>query len=316
MTATPPPPDIAELLAQAASRRPLSAGSLIVTLFGDAILPRGGVLGLTDLTRLLEPFGLNSGQIRTALSRLVTDGWLERHRDGRRSAYQLAAARMDEFQGAMHLVYHAHERTQDGFEQFVLVDSDPAVRARKRDELVAHGFGVLAPNVLIRPKWHRQSPSEPFTAKLFRGEDGLVAFRLNSHGSGVADFRAIGAIAWPLPEIAAAYRECLDALAPITAATATPARLDDEQAFRARILAIHAFRRACLKDPLLPTSLLSHDWPGFEARTRTIRIYRRTLAASERWLDTAVDGLPQQSQDAQARFGTTEMLHEWLQTWK
>lgn len=316
MTARSSEIDVDGLLAQAASWRPLSAGSLIVTLFGDAIMPRGGVIGLSDLTRLLGPFGLNSGQIRTAVSRLVADGWLERSRDGRHSAYRVAALRRDEFEGAMSLVYHAHERDFDCFEQLVLVESDPAQRARLREELLASGFGQLAPNVLIRPHWHPRHLGERSAGRLFRGESGRVRFALRPAGADTADFRAIGAIAWPLPEIATAYRACLEALAPVTAATGDPARLDDEQAFRARILAIHAFRRACIKDPLLPESLLPHDWPGFEARTRTIRIYRRTLGASERWLDATVEGLPPQSRDAQARFGTTEMLHEWLRTWK
>ena len=316
MTARRSEIDVAHLLAQAASRRPLSAGSLVITLFGDAIMPRGGVIGLSHLTRLLEPFGLNSGQIRTAVSRLVADGWLERNRDGRHSAYRVAPMRREEFEDAMSLVYHAHERDFDGFEQIVLVEADPAQRARLRDELLAGGFGQLAPNVLIRPQWHPRHVGEGTTGRLFQGEGGRVHFALRSAGSDTADFRAIGAIAWPLPEIAAVYRDCLEALAPITAATADPARLDDEQALRARILAIHAFRRACLTDPLLPGSLLPHDWLGFEARTRTIRIYRRTLAASERWLDATVVGLEPQHREARTRFGDTKTLHEWLQLWK
>ncbi|HET6519065.1 MAG TPA: hypothetical protein VFG47_04520, partial [Geminicoccaceae bacterium] len=57
-------------------RQPVRAGSLIVTVYGDAIAPRGGTVSLASLTRLLQAFGLSAGLVRTAVSRLAADGWL------------------------------------------------------------------------------------------------------------------------------------------------------------------------------------------------------------------------------------------------
>ncbi|MBM3340433.1 MAG: phenylacetic acid degradation operon negative regulatory protein PaaX, partial [Betaproteobacteria bacterium] len=37
----------------------MQASSLIVTIFGDAVLPRGGQVWLGSLIRLLEPMQLN-----------------------------------------------------------------------------------------------------------------------------------------------------------------------------------------------------------------------------------------------------------------
>ena len=62
-------------------------------------------------------------------------------------------------------------------------------------------------------------------------------------------------------------------------------RLSDADAFTARILLIHHYRRVVLRDPLLPTALLPRDWPGRAARQLCGEIYRGLLPASEQWLD-------------------------------
>ena len=82
-------------------RRPLRAGSLIVTVFGDAIVPRGGSLWLGALLDIMALFGSEAGLVRTALSRLVQDGLFERSRAGKNSYYRLSP------QGAPAVVRHA-----------------------------------------------------------------------------------------------------------------------------------------------------------------------------------------------------------------
>ena len=55
---------IDDLLHDFTGRRPVRTGSLIITIFGDAILPRGGAVLLADLIQLLEAFSLNGSQVR------------------------------------------------------------------------------------------------------------------------------------------------------------------------------------------------------------------------------------------------------------
>jgi phenylacetic acid degradation operon negative regulatory protein len=61
--------------------------------------------------------------------------------------------------------------------------------------------------------------------------------------------------------------------------------LSDADAFTARILLIHHYRRVVLRDPLLPMALLPTDWPGLAARELCGEIYRGLIPASEQWLD-------------------------------
>jgi phenylacetic acid degradation operon negative regulatory protein len=84
-------------------------------------------------------------------------------------------------------------------------------------------------------------------------------------------------------------------------------RLSEADAFTARILLIHHYRRVVLRDPLLPMPLLPRDWPGRAARTLCGEIYRALLPASEQWLDrhgTNENGpLPKAIPELGRRFG-------------
>ena len=46
------------LVARFRRQRPLRGGSLLVTILGDAIAPRGGTIALGSLIELARPFGI------------------------------------------------------------------------------------------------------------------------------------------------------------------------------------------------------------------------------------------------------------------
>ena len=84
------------------------------------------------------------------------------------------------------------------------------------------------------------------------------------------------------------------------------APLTDAEAFTARILLIHHYRRVVLRDPLLPSALLPGDWPGRAARKLCGEIYRGLLPASEQWLDRHASNengvLPKAEEELARRF--------------
>ena len=69
----------------------LSAWSLIVSFLGDAIGPRGGVVSASTVQSVMGRLGIGHGAVRTAISRLSADGWIERTREGRNGFYRLSA---------------------------------------------------------------------------------------------------------------------------------------------------------------------------------------------------------------------------------
>ena len=92
---TPNRPAVAarNLVKRFGNQRPLRAGSLIVTIFGDSIMPRGGAISLGSLIQLAAPFGLNERLVRTATARLAHEGWVQARRVGKLSEYRLSGAR-------------------------------------------------------------------------------------------------------------------------------------------------------------------------------------------------------------------------------
>ena len=67
----------------------LSGTSLIMTVFGDCIFHRGGIISLASLIQLMDVFGLNERSVRTAVFRLVQNGWLVSEKIGRTSYYRI-----------------------------------------------------------------------------------------------------------------------------------------------------------------------------------------------------------------------------------
>ena len=77
------------LVARFRRQRPLRGGSLLITIFGDAIAPRGGVIALGSLIELARPFGITDRHVRTAIGRLANEQWVSSQRSGRVSFYRL-----------------------------------------------------------------------------------------------------------------------------------------------------------------------------------------------------------------------------------
>ena len=89
---------------------------------------------------------------------------------------------------------------------------------------------------------------------------------------------------WPLDRTADAYLKFTKAFEPLRSWIGRRAGLSELEAFTARILLIHHYRRVILRDPLLPLALLPRTWPGNAARELCGEIYRSVLPASEQWL--------------------------------
>ena len=100
-------PSPGELAAALGTPVRLKTWSLIVTFFGDAILPRGGLISAISLGQVMEVIGVEPGAVRTAVSRLASDGWIERERNGRASFYRMAEFREVAFKEAAKRIYGA-----------------------------------------------------------------------------------------------------------------------------------------------------------------------------------------------------------------
>jgi len=263
---------VAALLDRFQASRPVRAWSLIITLYGDAIVPRGGSLWLGSLAGIMARFGIDAGHVRTATSRLVADGWLERERIGRNSYYRLSEREQASFAAATQRIYFGAKRHFDGRLRLAILGPEIADRAAMRPLLEREGFAVLAPGVYVA-----LADASPDVAAL----GGIFLITADPGAGG----QAIAAAAFKLAPLAAAYRDFLIRFAAVDRWLASQPAPTPTDALVARVLLVHEFRRIVLRDPMLPAALLPPDWPGPDCRALAARIYRRLVPASEIFLD-------------------------------
>jgi len=252
-------------------REPSRTGSIVITVFGDAIVPRGGSVWLGTLLEFFKALDIDGGVVRTAVSRLASDGWLERNRVGRNSFYRLAATGRHTFDIATRHIYGPPPQDWTGrFELLLIGNADD--RDASREALRSAGFGSPLPGVWVAPS------GVPIPDEASR------AIRLEVSAEDDSGRRLL-ADSWPLENIADAYLKFMKTFEPLRSWITRRAPLANGDAFAARILLIHHYRRVVLRDPLLPLALLPKDWPGRAARALCGEIYRAILPASEQWLD-------------------------------
>ncbi len=102
-------------------REPSRTGSIVITVFGDAIVPRGGSVWLGTLLEFFGAIDIDSSVVRTAMSRLAADGWLERERIGRNSFYRLANKGRQTFEAATRQIYDPPQSGWTGRFELLLI---------------------------------------------------------------------------------------------------------------------------------------------------------------------------------------------------
>ena len=259
----------------------MHARSALFDLYGDHLRSRGGRAPVAALVRLLAPLGITAPAVRTAVSRMVRQAWLEPVRLPEGPGYGLtarAARRLDEAAGR---VYRTQLGEWDG-RWHVLVVSRPASRAareRLRAGLTFLGYGALDDTTWVGV---RDSPEiEPLLA----GE-GVAAERFL--GEHLGDSRAMIHRLWDLDALAAAYlRWTAEARSLVEDAGES-----DEEAFAVRSALVHGWRKFLFTDPGLPRTLLPDDWPGDAAAALFDAQARRLAPAANRFVDACLAPAP------------------------
>ena len=272
---------------------PSRTWSVIVTVYGDAIVPRGGSVWLGTLVSFFAALDIGDGVVRTAMSRLAADGWLERTRIGRNSFYHLTEKGRTTFRQATEHIYGAQAQPWNGRFELLLLGS-AREREGARSALATAGFGAAAPGLWVAPA----GTAIPSAA-------AATALHLDA-GCDLGTARTLAQRCWPLEQTARAYARFSSVFEPLAAALDAKDPISELDAFVARILLVHEYRRIILRDPILPTELLPAGWPGADARALCARLYHRLLPVSERWLDdhgqTESGKLPPPGPELFARF--------------
>ena len=269
---------------------PLNPRSLLFTLYGDYVHPLGpasGEVTAAALVRAATELGVTANALRSALTRMTREGWLEPNRAPKRHpTYRLSRKGRDLIDEGTARIYGRHRPTWDG--RWLLVSySIPEDRRGERDRLrqglTFLGFGSLGNGIFVSPHDLRAQATE----LIHRA--GAEADVTMHHGTleWPDDPQSVVASAWDLEALRPAYADFVQR----TTAATPPQAQSDAEAFRRRFLLTHEFRRFQFADPDLPDALLPTGWIGITARERFLQLNAELKAPAERhWERIAQSG--------------------------
>ena len=296
-----------QLVSDFSSRPTVRAGSLIVSIFGDAILPRGGTVWIGSLIRALADFGVNERLVRTSVFRLTRDGWMEAEQVGRRSYYSLTATGARKFEQATSRIYGDPRHEWAGDWCLVLLsDLETELRDSVRKELGWLGFGAIATTVLAHPR-PDTSEMEALLARAGINQRVVVMQARTLGQMQDSALRSLVQKTWNLDEIDARYAEFVKRFRPVLRAAQKGQPAEPRLAFQIRTLLIQEYRSILLRDPIMPAELLPLKWNGITAYQICQDLYRLVYFAADEYITTEFENvngsLPLAASGFYARFG-------------
>ena len=293
-----------EWIAQFLASEPPRSKSLVMSIFGDAIVPHGGAIWLGSLIDLLAPFGVNDRLLRTSVFRLAQEGWLGAQRDGRRSAYAITPEAMKRFARALRRIYAPLATHWDGSWSIVMSGTgsiDAAQRGALRKELLWEGYSVIAPGIFGHPASDADVLEEILARAGVAGKV-YVCHATELPGVSLRPLRDLVEDGWNLSGVVQGYEQFIGRFHSLPGLLQANSSLAPEAAFVIRTLLIHAYRRVQLHDPQLPVELLPEPWPGAKAYELARAVYRLTYAAAEQHIMTTLRREDGQAAEADASF--------------
>ncbi len=270
----------------------MHARSALFDLYGDHLRSRGGEAPVAAIVRLLAPVGIAAPAVRTAISRMVRQGWLSPTRVSGGRGYQLterATHRLDE---AASRIYGTRSTQWRGAWDLLVVSplANRSSRERLRSGLAYLGYAQLTDSTWISPfpspEVEEVLAAEKAKASRFEALDG--------------DPRVRAEQAWDLDELGSAYAAWHQETRLLVENPAAVLGRDDftgpdEQAFAVRSHLVHEWRKFLFRDPGLPSELLPSDWPGHAAARFFSEEAARLLPAASRFVDDCLSQAPNEN---------------------
>ncbi len=234
---------------------------------------------MAALVTMLGTLDIAAPAVRTAISRMVRQGWLSPLKLPAGPGYRLTSRAERRLTDAAARIYRSGIAPWDGRWHMLVIEHIPhrATRERVRTGLSYLGYAPLRDETWVSPR-----PSTEVDALL--EADGVRAYRFLAQHDGEAT--TLTATAWDLDGLGRAYARWLDeADALVGNAAEAPS---DRDAFVVRSLLVHEWRKFLFRDPGLPRELLPKRWPGDDAAAFFDRETTRLLPAAGRYVDSCL----------------------------
>ncbi len=259
----------------------MHARSALFDLFGDHLRSRGEQAPVAALVRALAPLEVTAPAVRTAISRMVRQGWLTPVEvDGGRG-YALTDRARHRLADAAARIYRTRDSGWKGAWDLLVVTGVPPRSGRER---VRSGLSFLGYAPLTDTTWISPYPSPEVEALL--AAEGAACTRFEGYDG---DPAALARRAWDLDALGTAYAAWeRDARALVDDPEAVLGRAPEDEAERAFVVRshlVHEWRKFLFSDPGLPVELLPEDWPGHAAAKFFAEEAARLLPGTSRFVD-------------------------------
>jgi phenylacetic acid degradation operon negative regulatory protein len=266
----------------------VQARSALFDVYGDHLRRRAGTAPVASLIRLLGALDIAAPAVRTAISRMVRQGWLAAAPTPEGAGYRLTERAERRLEDAYERIYrtglHGGEQSWDG-RWHVLVAGRPTGRSSRErlgSGLAFLGYAQLTASTWIAPRAH-PDVSAVLDGEAVRAEAFFAAY----DGQGAE----LAGRAWDLGAVAAAYErfeaEATDLLAALGDRSMTGPD-PDRTAFATRSQLVHEWRNFLFLDPGLPDAVLPAGWPGHRAARLFDQAAGELLPAATRYVDTCL----------------------------
>jgi phenylacetic acid degradation operon negative regulatory protein len=258
------------------------ARSALFDLYGDHLRARADRAPVAALVRLMGSLGIAPPAVRTAISRMVRQGWLEPTLLPSGRGYALTSRARHRLDDAASRIYRTRDAAWGGSWDLLVIEpvAQRSARDRLRSGLSFLGYAPLSDSTWI-------SAFAVAEVDQLLASEGAGYARLRAQDDDPAD-RARGA--WDLDTLADAYVEwrafaerLLDD--PESELHGISRAGEDERAFAVRSVLLHEWRKFLFTDPGLPGDLLPPDWVGHEAARFFDGEAERLLPAASRFVD-------------------------------
>lgn len=254
----------------------VNARAALFDLYGDHLRTRGGRASVSSLVRLLAPLGVAAPAVRTAISRMVRQGWLDPVRLPQGPGYALTTKCANRLDDALSRVYRSGDAPWPERWHLLVLEPvrDRPRRERVRADLAFLGYAPLSETTWIGPRHSPELDALDIRADRFEAVlDG--------------DPRDMVARAWDLDAIGRAYEDWLTGAMRLVAGLADDAA--DHEVFAVRSRLVHTWRNFLFRDPQLPPALLPAGWPGEKARAYFEQEAARLLPVAAAFVERNLD---------------------------
>ena len=263
--------------------------TIIFTLFGAYVNPRGGEIRIRNLIELVKPLGLSENAIRLALSRMMKQGLLRKRKVKRDIYYSLSKKGDSLMLGGKR---HALEKEQKRWDKkwrllvYTIPESLRHLRDTLRNKLISMGFGSLGSSLWISPYDFNKKLSKLF--RELKVTDYVETFEANYKG--LHDSKKLTARAWDIKGLEKQYKEYLLKYNPLL--TKYKRNIKNKKKISPGDCFAHRFRLTAeyidisLNDPMLPQEILPANWVGLKAKNICIEYWKLLTPDVKKFVDS------------------------------